>query len=64
VATLEPDVEALLVNRAQGAHEHWIVPIDDCFRLVGVIRTHWKGLTGGREVWQRIPAFFEELERR
>jgi hypothetical protein len=64
LGTLEPDVEALLVNRAQGAREHWIVPIDDCFRLVGLIRTHWKGLTGGRDVWQQIPRFFEELERR
>jgi hypothetical protein len=64
LATLEPDVEALLVNRAQGAREHWIVPIDDCFRLVGLIRTHWKGLTGGRDVWREIPRFFEELERR
>jgi hypothetical protein len=64
LATIEPDVEALLINRAQGAHEHWIVPIDDCFRLVGVIRTHWKGLTGGKDVWQALTAFFEDLDRR
>ncbi len=62
LATLEPDVEALLVNRAQGAHEHWLVPIDDCFRLVGTIRTHWTGLTGGREVWAQVTRFFEELQ--
>ena len=64
LSTLEPDVEALLVNRAAGAHEHWIVPIDECFRLVGVIRTRWKGLTGGKDVWLEITRFFEELERR
>jgi Family of unknown function (DUF5947) len=64
LATLEPDVEAVLVNRAQGADEHWIVPIDDCFRLVGAIRTHWKGLTGGKQVWLEIASFFEDLERR
>jgi uncharacterized protein DUF5947 len=62
--TLEPDVEALLVNRAQGARAHFIVPIDDCFALVGVIRSHWKGLTGGREVWQQITGYFEGLDRR
>ena len=39
LATLEPDVEALLVNRARGARRHWIVPIDDCYALVGLIRT-------------------------
>jgi hypothetical protein len=55
-------VEALLVNRAQGARQQWIVPIDDCFRLVGVIRTHWRGLTGGKEVWQALPRFFEDLD--
>jgi hypothetical protein len=60
--TLEPDVEALLVNRALGARQQWIVPIDDCFQLVGLIRTHWKGLTGGKEVWQELSAFFERLD--
>lgn len=60
--TLEPDVEALLVNRTLGARQHWIVPMDDCFRLVGVIRTHWKGLTGGKDVWQALSAFFAELD--
>ena len=62
--TLEPDVEALLVDRHKGAREHWIVPIDDCFRLVGLIRTHWQGLTGGRDVWVEIGRFFDGLERR
>jgi hypothetical protein len=64
LGTLEPDVEALLVNRAKGRHGHWIVPIDECYRLVGLIRTRWRGLTGGKEVWQEIGRFFEELDRR
>jgi hypothetical protein len=61
---LERDVEALLVNRARGARSHWIVPIDDCYDLVGLIRTRWRGLTGGKEVWQEIERFFEGLGRR
>jgi Family of unknown function (DUF5947) len=61
---LEPDVEALLVNRARGARSHWVVPIDDCYELVGLIRTRWRGLTGGKEVWDGIEAFFEDLGRR
>ncbi len=64
LAELEPDVEALLVNRARGARSHWIVPIDDCYELVGLIRTRWKGLTGGKEVWAEIERFYERLERR
>jgi Family of unknown function (DUF5947) len=62
--TIRPDVEALLVDRHLGAREHWIVPIDDCFRLVGIVRTHWRGLTGGKEVWAEIGRFFDGLERR
>lgn len=62
--TLEEDVEALLVNRAQGARQHWIVPLDECYGLVGLIRTRWRGLTGGKEVWQEIGTFFEGLDRR
>jgi hypothetical protein len=61
---LEPDLEALLVNRARGARQHWIVPLDDCYELVGLIRTRWKGLSGGTEVWQEIERFFEALSRR
>jgi hypothetical protein len=61
---LEPDVEALLVNRALGARQHWIVPIDECYGLVGLIRTGWRGFTGGAEVWQGIRSRFEELDRR
>jgi uncharacterized protein DUF5947 len=64
LGTLTPDVEALLVNRVRGARRHWIVPIDDCFSLVGLIRTRWRGFTGGAEVWGEIARFFEELDRR
>jgi hypothetical protein len=64
LATLEPDVEALLVNRVRGARRQWIVPIDDCYALVGLIRTRWRGFTGGREVWEGIDAFFADLDRR
>jgi len=64
LGTLEPDVEALLVNRARGAREYLVVPIDDCYALVGLIRTGWRGLTGGKEVWERIGSFFDDLNRR
>jgi hypothetical protein len=62
--TLEPDVEALLVHRAHGARRHYLVPIDECYALVGVIRTSWKGFTGGREAWQEIARFYDDLDRR
>lgn len=59
--SLEPDVEALLVNRARGARQHFIVPIEDPYRLVALIRSRWRGLTGGQEVWEGIESFFADL---
>jgi hypothetical protein len=61
---LSEDVEALLVNRASGARRSWIVPIEDCYALVAVIRTRWRGFGGGAEVWQEIDRFFEDLDSR
>jgi uncharacterized protein DUF5947 len=64
VRQLAPDVEALLVYRAKEPHQHYLVPIDDCYQLTGLIRTQWKGFTGGNEVWRAIDAFFGELAAR
>ncbi len=61
---LMPDVEALLVNRMGAAREHYRVPIDECYRLVGLIRGHWRGLSGGTEVWQECERFFHELNEK
>jgi len=64
LARMEPDVEAFLVHRARGAREHWVVPVDACYRLVGIVRTSWRGFTGGREVWGEIGRFFATLVER
>ena len=64
LAEMEPDVEALLVSHARDMREHWLVPIDDCYELVGVIRTRWRGFTGGEEVWAEIDRFFDDLPTR
>ena len=61
---MERDVEALLVNRVRGAREHFLVPMDECYSLVGLIRMHWRGLSGDRGVWEEIGRFFEELRKR
>ncbi|AEW99438.1 DUF5947 family protein [Streptantibioticus cattleyicolor] len=61
LAGLASDVEALLVNTARGQCHHWIVPVDDCFRVVAVVRAEWEGLSGGTRVWQRVEQFFAEL---
>ena len=66
---LEPDVEALLINRVKNRggeqyREHYIVPIDTCYELVGLIRLKWRGLSGGEEVWKAIEEFFARLRSR
>jgi hypothetical protein len=70
--TLEPDVEALLVNRIGRNADHgssklevagyFLAPIDECYKLVGLIRAHWRGLSGGQEVWKQIEQFFNNLK--
>lgn len=60
---LEEDVEALLVNRVGGAREYYRVPMDRCFELTGLIRSHWHGLSGGEGVRRVIQTFFEKLRQ-
>jgi hypothetical protein len=59
----EPDVEALLVNRIGERARYYRTPIDQCFRLVGILRTNWRGLSGGTEVWKEIDCFFQQLDQ-
>ena len=61
---MTPDVEALLVNRVKGQAGYYLVPIDECFKLVGLIRMYWRGLSGGSEVWQEIERFFADLNKK
>lgn len=64
LAGLTPLVEALLVNTTGERREAWLVPVDDCFRVVAIVRREWKGLTGGDRVGPAIEQFFDELGRR
>jgi Family of unknown function (DUF5947) len=61
---LSPDVEALLVNRIRGAREYYIVPIDECYKLTGIIRRRWRGISGGDELWSQVRLFFDGLKQR
>jgi hypothetical protein len=65
---MQPDVEALLANRVGAAHgvaaQYYMVPIDECYKLVGLIRLHWHGLSGGTEVWREVGKFFSSLKAR
>ena len=64
LAGLTPDVEALLVYKRPQGFEGYVVPIDACYGLVGIVRRHWKGFQGGEEAWQAIEGFFGDLRQR
>jgi hypothetical protein len=64
LAKMQPDVEALLVNRVGPARDYFLAPIDECYKLVGLIRSNWRGLSGGADVWKTIAEFFKELREK
>lgn len=64
VTRMEAEVECLLVNRITKPSEYYLAPIDDCYRLVGLIRSRWRGFAGGKEAWKEIGVFFLELRQR
>ncbi|HET7691389.1 MAG TPA: DUF5947 family protein [Nocardioidaceae bacterium] len=64
LADVVPDVEAVLLRRTEGGFGCYVVPVDVCYELVGVVRLHWTGLGGGTEVWTAIARFFDGLDAR
>jgi hypothetical protein len=63
-SSIEPDVEAILIQRNREASRCFIVPIDAAYELVGLIRTCWKGFDGGQEAHQKISQYFEKVQTR
>lgn len=64
LASIEPDVEALLVDRTGATARAYIVGLEACYRLVAVVRAHWRGFTGGDAVWRELERFFAALDAR
>ncbi len=61
---IQADVEGLLVNRMGGVRDYYWVSIDICLKLTGLIRKHWRGLSGGRALWAEVDEFFVGLKER
>jgi len=69
LASMETDVEALLVNRLGPIHgfseqQYFLLPIDECFKLVGLVRANWQGFSGGEKMWQTLRDQFADLQAR
>jgi len=79
LAALAPDVEAIFVSRQagqggisppsppgppSGRYEVFLIPIDECYSLVGELRLRWQGFDGGAEAHAALAAFLDSLRRR
>jgi hypothetical protein len=64
LAHVEPDVEAVLVRTGSDGDTCYVVPVDRCYELVGVLRTHWRGFDGGHEVREHLDRFFSDVDGR
>jgi hypothetical protein len=70
LGAMTPDVEAIFVNRAgaeagaEGVNEVFLIPIDECYALVGELRVRWQGFDGGAEAHAALAAFLAGLRRR
>jgi hypothetical protein len=67
--SMEADVEALLVNRLGAGrgfpiNQYFLLPIDQCFKLAGLVRMYWRGLSGGDELWRALEGYFAGLAAR
>ncbi len=62
--SLEPDAEALVVNRIAEPAQFAIVPIDECYALVGAVKVNWEGISGGAAIEREVPRFFEGIRER
>ena len=61
LTTLEPDVEALIVNRLADPPQFVIAPIDRCYALVGLVKLRWEGINGGSGLREAIAGYFDAL---
>jgi hypothetical protein len=62
---LGPEGETLIVDRtSRDGLRCAIAPTDQAYRLVGLVKASWRGISGGPEVGKAIDRFFDELRER
>jgi hypothetical protein len=65
IAQLRPDIEAALIDRRRGeTPQGYVVPIDICYELAGIVRKHWQGFDGGLELRHELGNFFARVRER
>jgi hypothetical protein len=62
---LGPEGETLIVDRmSRDGLRCAIAPTDQAYRLVGLVKASWHGISGGPEVGKAVDAFFDDLRER
>jgi Family of unknown function (DUF5947) len=62
---LGPEGETLIVDRMSRAGLRCaIAPTDQAYRLVGLVKASWQGISGGPEVGRAVDRFFDDLRER
>jgi hypothetical protein len=56
-----PDTEAILVRDGSDGMEAYLVPVDRCYSLVGLLRTRWRGFDGGQDAADALDRYFAGL---
>jgi hypothetical protein len=64
IEELERESEALIVDRLSDPHRYAIAPTDDAYRLVGLVKANWQGISGGPGVEKAVTEFFDGLRDR
>jgi hypothetical protein len=65
IASMLSDVEAALFYRPRtGEPKSYVVPIDACYELTGLVRSKWEGVGGGPAVDAAIDGFFARIAER
>jgi hypothetical protein len=64
LGALAPDVEAIFVNRTGEENEAFLIPVDECYALVGELRLRWQGFDGGQEARAALATFLAGLRQR
>ena len=59
---IEPEIEAVVLSRLDGADGAYLVSIDLCYRLAGILRARWRGIAGGEDARAALASFFAELQ--
>jgi Family of unknown function (DUF5947) len=53
-----------LPQAAPSRFEVFLIPIDECYSLVGELRLHWQGFDGGADARAALAAFLDSVRRR